>query len=316
MVKKYEKVNMLDNQKKLIQNCHRTLQNIVTSMSISTKLLAVAGILSFSASLIATPVANATQTITAPLTSSSSSFTYCTYDAPYYTVSDIEAAKRVSGSQAFFKVAKNDSISVINGQCQLAGIVTNYVPYIAGHKTSVTLDSAGYPTDVKISNTAPTVKDVTCDGNKTVIRFMDKEEDTLKLTTTVGADDFTTPTTSTDSNGVLKVTLDRKNNDFVGSNSVTMYISEELRSGSDIRYGVSSYSGSSATPPAGRDAEISEKLSTSKLTLTVKGVCDASAYNTSSSSSSMMSSSMMKSSMVAVSDGAGKGMLTRTGGAN
>ena len=296
----------------------------VTSMSISTKLFAVAGVLSFTAALIATPVANASQTLVAPSTSSSSSFTYCTYNSPFYTVNDIEAAKFVSGSQAFFKVAKNDGISVINGQCQANGIVTNYVPYIAGHSTSLSLDAGGYPTDVKIMNTAPTVKDVTCDGDKTVIRFMDKEEDVLRLNTTVSADDFLTPTTSTDTMGTLKVTFDRKNTDFTGSNNVTVYIAEDLKAGTDLNYGVSSYSGSSATPPAGKPAEVQEKLTTSKLSLTINGKCDVSLYNVSSSSSMMNSSSssmMMSSSMTpavtTTTDAAGaKGMLTRTGGAN
>jgi hypothetical protein len=299
-------------------------------MSISTKVLSTLGIAALVASSFVSTSAQTNGTLTAPL--SNSSFTYCNWTNMMATT-DVEAARQIVGNEAYFYVTENNTTyNVINGKC-VANMVANRVPYITGHKTSFDINSFGSVTNVKLLNTSPDVKSVECDGNDTVIRFSDANQDVLTYNTIVGANDFDTPTYTTESNNVLKVTLKRKDSSFTGSNNATIYVNETMTTNYDAAY--APYFPATATVVASTGTynavpvTVDKTLSSSKLALTVYGVCDATKYAVSSSSSSMSSSSssmnsssssMSSSSMKATTDtttvAGGKGMLTRTGGAN
>jgi hypothetical protein len=302
-------------------------------MSIYTKLFAAAGIVAMASAMsIATPTANAS--ISAPLTSSNSSYTYCTWPTAAgdsYTVSDVEAAKQIASnattSFAYFYVAKNTSTNVVDGKCKVFAQL-DFVPYVSGHKTTFDLSVDGYPINVKVNNKAPEVKEVICDGDDTIVRFMDAQEDKLTVSSVAGANDFNNTSTN-ESNNVLKVKFTKINNDFTGSNNASIFVTESFQT-SNLDYGYRPIlaSGSVASNITNGQAEVNEKLTVSKLNLTLKAKCDSSLYAV-SSSSMMASSSMAATSAAAVasstttvstSNGAGsmggKGMLTRTGGAN
>ena len=340
-------------------------------MSIYTKILSTLGVASMVITGSVIGSAQTTGTLTAPL--SNSSFTYCNFNN-FMATSDVEAARQITGASAYFYVTENTSLNVVNGKC-VNNLVANYVPYISGHKTSFDINAFASVSNVKVLNSNPEIMSVTCDGNDTVMKFMDVNQDVLKYNTIVGANDFDTPTTSNESNNVLKVTLKRKDSAFTGSNNVTVYVDEVAPTGlaagskammpsmvdsatnavSSANAVVSSANASSAPAPVSATNAVSsangalssanamtavrytpvevtmdKTATTSKLSLTVKGVCDASLYTTSSSmvsSSSMMSSMnssmMMSSSSMMMSSnamttvvGAGKGVLTRTGGSN
>jgi hypothetical protein len=298
-------------------------------MSISTKVLSTLAIATLVATSFVSANAQTNGSLSAPL--SNSSFTYCNWDN-FMATSDVEAARNttaISGKASFY-TTENTSNNVINGKC-VNNLVANYVPYISGHKTSFDLTNAGAVTNVKVMNTSPTVKSVECDGNDTVIRFTDAEQDKLEYSSIISSNDFDAPSSTTESNNVLKLTLKRKDSNFTGTNNATIYINEMIPGTLDAGY-KSMPASSTAPVPAYNtfNATVDKAATTSKLAITLKGVCDSSIYTTSSSSSSMSSSSMSSSSssmssssmMMAKSSEmttvvvGGKGMLTRTGGSN
>ena len=299
-------------------------------MSIYTKILSTLGVASIVIAGSVIGSAQTTGTLTAPL--SNSSFTYCNWTNMMAT-SDVEAARVIGvaglpANTAAFYVTENTSLNVVNGKC-VANMVANFVPYITGHQTSFDITSGGAVTNVKVMNANPEIMSVTCDGNDTVIKFKDANQDVLTYQPIIGANDFDAPSTSNESNNVLKVTLKRKDSAFTGTNNATIYINETA----PVITGTAGFkpANTATTGVAYTDVAVTmdKAPTTSKLSLTLKGVCDASLYTTSSmvSSSSMMSSmnssmAMSSSSMMMSSNGmttvvsSGKGVLTRTGGSN
>ena len=304
-------------------------------MSIYTKILSTLGVASIVIAGSVIGSAQTTGTLTAPL--SNSSFTYCNWTNMMAT-SDVEAARVINvaglpANTAAFYVTENTSLNVVNGKC-VANMVANFVPYITGHQTSFDITSGAAVTNVKVMNANPEIMSVTCDGNDTVIRFNDSNRDVLTYQSIIGANDFDTPTTSNETNNVLKVTLKRKDSAFTGSNNATIYINETA----PVITGTAGFkpANTATTGVAYTDVVVTmdKAPTTSKLSLTLKGVCDASLYTTSSSmmssmnSSSMMMSSMNSSMMMSSSSmkmsangmttvvSGGKGVLTRTGGSN
>jgi hypothetical protein len=296
-------------------------------MSIYTKLFAAAGIVAMASGLV---VNTSASTLVAPLTSSNSSFTYCTWptaSGDSFTVSDVEAAKNIQGATAYFYVVQNTSANVVDGKCK-SNLQLDFVPYVAGHSTSFDLNDRGLPTNVKVNNKAPEVKEVICDGDDTIVRFMDAQEDKLTVSSVAGANDFNYTTTS-ESKNILKVKFSKINNDFTGSNNASIFVTESFVTSSlDYGFRPAAINGSVQNNSVYGQAEVSEKLTVSKLNLTLKAKCDSSLYAVSSSSMMSSSAATVATSSAATSmttkapasngEGmqSGKGVLTRTGGAN
>ncbi len=261
-------------------------------MSFFSKVFCSFGIIALVTPNLVNVSAQINGSLSSPL--SNSSFTYCNWNNMMAT-SDVEAARQIVGNKAYFYVTENTSLNVVNGKC-VANIVANYVPHFENHKTSFDINSFGSISNVKIMNTSPEVKSVECDidGVNTIIRFSDANQDVLKYNTIVGANDFDIPSTTNESNNVLKVTLKRKDANFTGSNNVTVYIDEFLDA--SIEAGYALYRPASTTPYVTVPVSIDKNPSTSKFSLTVKGVCNPLPNIASSSSSTTMSSSSSSTS--------------------
>jgi hypothetical protein len=302
-------------------------------MSIYSKLLSVAIATTLFSGILATS-AQTTGLLSAPL--SNSSFTYCNWNN-YIATSDVEAARQVIGTSAYFYVTENTSNNVVNGKC-VNNLVANYVPYISGHTTTFDLTNAGAITNVKLRNTSPYLSSVECDGESTVVKFKDDNQNYLTYNTIIGDSNNYDITSSQESNNTLKVTLKRKDYSFNGTNKVTLYINETLPTTATAGYqnmkanvSVTSYTPSNVT--------IDKPATTIKQEVAISGICNTSNYSSSipavvssSSSSKAVESKTTSSSsqdkiVVTVSSTqnviveefvliGGKGILTRTGGSN
>jgi FG-GAP-like repeat len=159
--------------------------------------------------------------LTAPL--SNSSFTYCNWNN-FISTNDVEAARQIIGTSAYFYITENTSYNVVNGRC-VNNLVANYVPYITGHKTSFDVNNAGAVNNVKLINSAPTIDSVSCNDTDTEVRVKDPNQDSLKYNTISGSNDFDV-STSQESNNVLKVVFKRRNYNFNATNSINLYVDE------------------------------------------------------------------------------------------
>jgi FG-GAP-like repeat len=159
--------------------------------------------------------------LTAPLTNSS--FTFCNWNN-YIATSDVEAARQVLGSSAYFYVTENTSNNVVNGKC-VNNLVANFVPYIAGHKTSFDISNTGVATNIKLVNDTPSIESISCNDEETQIIIKDPNQDRLTYNTVIGLNDFDLTITES-SNNSLKVVTKKKNFGFTGSNNITLYVNE------------------------------------------------------------------------------------------
>ncbi len=320
-------------------------------MSIHTNIFSTLVLASILFSSVVTTSAQNSGILSAPL--SNSSFTYCNWNN-FMSTSDVEAARQVIGTSAYFYVTENTSANVINGKC-VNNLVANFVPYIAGHTTNFDISNGGAVSNVKLKNESPYLASLKCDGDDTVALFKDVNQNYLTYNTIVGDNNNFEVSSSQESNNNLKVTLKRKNYNYTGTNTVTVYVNENLpinplagyvnvsnttSSSSSIMSSSSSSMMSSSSAKAYNlvNVTIDKTATTIKETFKVSGVCNAVNY-TSSSSSSMMSSSSSSSSSsmtrtivtttststtpkaIITSDTTtvvygGKGVLTRTGGSN
>jgi hypothetical protein len=301
-------------------------------MSIYSKLLATAGVFSMTAAMLSiVPVSAISGELEAP-TSTSGNITYCNWVNQFQT-SDVQAARQIIGDKAYFYTTENTTTNIVNGKC-VANLVANYVPYIAGHKTSFDLTAGGAVNNVKVLNVNPDLLSVTCDGNKTVFRFKDANNDVITYSSVIGANDFKTPVISTETDNVLVVTFEKS--DSVADtkvNSATIYVQESSLTGLAAGY-LQVTGATSASAYTMVSVTVDKSPATSKLTVDLKAKCDPTDFASSSSSSMSKSSissttstttsatskdAMTSSKAVVVTNGpdaGGKGMLTRTGGAN
>jgi hypothetical protein len=225
-----------------------------------------------------------------PVLSSSSPFVYCTNSNPSYTVNNFDAAKFVIGNKTYFYVTQNTSLNVVNGQCA-NNRQRNFVPYIQGHSVGFELDNFGVPTNVKVFNKAPTVQKAACDGENTYIKFVDSNQDLIQLATVTGNTDFFVGTAN-DLDGSLRVSFSRNNANFRGANDLTIYASETFTS-NNLEFGFVNYFSSAAAVRG--YAEVLNRPSTSKVAISVQGICNPNLYNPTSSSSSQSISSTSSS---------------------
>jgi hypothetical protein len=249
-----------------------------------SKIITLAGVFALCLSpLASTNVAALSGTLSAPKASSNSTYTYCTLPnsiGESFAINDVNGARQIQNNKAYFFVIRNDIYNINSGKC-VGFKQWTFVPYVAGHTTEFDLDTDGVPTNVRLSNTVPTLRSVSCDGDDASIRIQDGQEDKLAIVSVAGNYDFNY-TTSEESSNVLRVRLSRSNYSFTGSNKVSLYVSEAITT--DRGYGFVPYvSGAYQQAAVWGNAELSTKSQVVRIDVDVNAVCNSKNYTDSSS---------------------------------
>ena len=205
-------------------------------------------------------------TLSAPL--SNVSFTYCNWNNQMATTELASAYSQV-GALAYFYVTENTSINVVNGKC-VNNLVANYIPLISYHDTKFDINNFGAVSNVRLINANPSVLSTTCNGDDTVVRFKDPNQDVLAYNSIVGNTDFNV-STAQESNNVLAITLSRRNYGINATNNITIYVDEKTPT--NLNAG---YKSASATNYNLVAVSMDKEPNTSKLTLNVNGICNSS----------------------------------------
>jgi FG-GAP-like repeat len=248
------------------------------------KLITLTGLFALCASPLATTSVSALSgTLSAPKASSNSTYTYCTLPnnaGESFAISDVNGARQIQNNKAYFFVIRNDVNNVNGGRC-IGFKQWTFVPYVAGHTTEFDLDTDGVPMNVRLSNSLPTLRSVSCDSDDTSIRIQDAQEDKLAIASVAGNFDFNYSTTE-ESNNVLRVRFARSNYSFTGTNKVSIYVSENVTS--DRSYGfVPFVSGAYQASASRGDAELTTKSQVVRIDVDVNAVCNSKNYTDSSS---------------------------------